>query len=68
MNRLNYNYYPNNALAIIPTNFFCSEEDNYCSNIFQGTLLKRDEDHLNEYGSVFLAKLWESSDDFPFEN
>lgn len=57
----------NGANAVIPTRYFCKENSEFCQLIYNGVRLKDDDDHLNEFGSVYLAKEWESSDGFPFK-
>jgi peptidoglycan/LPS O-acetylase OafA/YrhL len=57
----------NNALAVIPTDFFCKENTEYCQIYYKGTRLKNDDDHINMYGSVYLAQKWEEHEEFPFK-
>lgn len=57
----------NNAAYVIPTDIFCKEEGEYCRLFYKNTRLKDDDDHINEYGSVFLARQWELSNEFPFK-
>jgi peptidoglycan/LPS O-acetylase OafA/YrhL len=57
----------NGATAVIPTKYFCKESSEFCQLIYNGVRLKDDDDHLNEFGSVYLAKEWEVSEDFPFK-
>lgn len=58
----------NSALSVIPTDYFCREETKYCQLFYKGRRLKDDDDHINEYGSVFLAKKWEQESSFPFHS
>ena len=56
----------NNAFSVIPTDYFCPKQDEFCQVFYKTSRLKDDDDHINKYGAVFLAKKWEMSRDFPF--
>ncbi len=57
----------NDAHYALPTDYFCKGEDVYCITFKHGHRLKDDADHINKYGSVYLAQEWEKSNSFPFK-
>ncbi len=58
----------NNAISVIPTDYFCAEDEEFCKVFHNGWRLKNDDDHINEFGSVYLAQQWEASEYFPFKS
>ena len=55
------------AIAVLPTEFFCDGEVEFCQYIEKGTRLKDDDDHVNPYGAVYIAQEWGKTSDFPFK-
>lgn len=45
---------------------FCGEKD--CSYVDDGVHLKRDDDHINMYGSWYLGRYWKKLPEFPFKD
>jgi|GEM_PF-509749 len=58
----------NGVFFLLPTDIFCDDKEYYCRTLERGIRLKDDDDHINERGSVYLARKWERRTDFPFRN
>ena len=54
------------AFSVIPSEYFCDPEQIECRGFDGTTRLYKDADHVNEAGSLFLAKRWEADQRFPF--
>lgn len=57
----------NNAIYVLSTDLFCSENIDFCQNVYKGIRLRNDDNHINTYGSVYLMREWEETDSFPFK-
>lgn len=52
--------------AVIPTDYFCDNQGEYCRTHYGGVRLSDDADHINRFGSIYFAYRWSQSDDYPF--
>lgn len=55
-----------NIHAVIPTDFFCSGNNENCTTSADGYRLFQDETHFTVEGAKFLAVQWEKTVNFPF--
>ena len=46
---------------------FCFRHERFCKSVHDKSLLFKDDNHLSQFGSVYLAKKWSSMKSFPFE-
>ncbi len=52
--------------AVLPTDYFCDTPNGYCRTHYKGRRLSDDADHINRFGSIYLAHRWAQSEAFPF--
>lgn len=52
--------------AVIPSRYFCSAGQRHCTSFSGSAALYQDNNHLNHFGSMYYARRWEESPEFPF--
>lgn len=50
-----------NSMIVILSDYVCDKEIKKCRTVIDGTLIYRDDDHLNNAGSLLIAKWLEES-------